>query len=167
MGDNSILNLCLFLTFVSTCFHGPCFSYEVRRGGGGPYNSVAVSSFSYPRTQLRPYDWRYIKGTCMWPIYSCERIISVCLCGYISHMYIWAVCIRIKSGLNFSLPESTAKSLLFTVLIGFLTLGLIGWSVILMGYEWWVDISNGSRSKFVLLNELRSTWWSPMTQEGN
>ncbi|KAI8545091.1 hypothetical protein RHMOL_Rhmol07G0015600 [Rhododendron molle] len=61
MGDNSILNLCLFLTFVSTCFHAPCFSYEVRRGGGGPYNSVAVSSFSYPRTQLRPYDWRYIK----------------------------------------------------------------------------------------------------------
>ncbi|KAG5538345.1 hypothetical protein RHGRI_019062 [Rhododendron griersonianum] len=66
MGDNSILNLCLFLTFVSflsTCFHGPCFSYEVRRGGGGgsPYNSVAVSSFSYPKTQLRPYDWRYIK----------------------------------------------------------------------------------------------------------
>ncbi|XP_058223341.1 uncharacterized protein LOC131333047 isoform X1 [Rhododendron vialii] len=61
MGDNSILNRCLFLTFVSTCFHGPCFSYEVRRGGGGPYNSVAVSSFSYPRTQLRPYEWRYIK----------------------------------------------------------------------------------------------------------
>ncbi|XP_028096285.1 uncharacterized protein LOC114296201 isoform X2 [Camellia sinensis] len=64
MAENSILgscylNLCLVVLFVFICFHGQCSSHEVQRGA--PYNSFTVSSFSYSKTQLKPYDWRYIR----------------------------------------------------------------------------------------------------------
>ncbi|XP_057499301.1 uncharacterized protein LOC130783595 isoform X2 [Actinidia eriantha] len=64
MAENSILgvfylNLCLFVTFVFIFLHGHCLSYPLKQGG--PYNSFTVSSFRYSKTELKPYEWRYIK----------------------------------------------------------------------------------------------------------
>ncbi|KAF5464317.1 hypothetical protein F2P56_014401 [Juglans regia] len=50
--SNSILSL--FILF--SCFFGLCYMYDELG-----YNSFTLSSFSYPRTTLRPFDLRYIR----------------------------------------------------------------------------------------------------------
>ncbi|XP_057511462.1 uncharacterized protein LOC130793676 [Actinidia eriantha] len=64
MAENSILggsylNLSVLFIFVFICLHGQCFSDEEQ--SSGLYNSFTVSSFSYSRTLLKPYEWRYIR----------------------------------------------------------------------------------------------------------
>ncbi|XP_047342103.1 uncharacterized protein LOC124945677 [Impatiens glandulifera] len=66
MGNNLILNcsrlhlsFLKWLIFISLCLY-PSLSYELPNEGG-QYNSFTVSSFSYPKTQLKSSDWRYIK----------------------------------------------------------------------------------------------------------
>ncbi|KAF7153067.1 hypothetical protein RHSIM_Rhsim01G0146800 [Rhododendron simsii] len=62
MAENSILGsffLNLLLILVFTYLRTQCSSYEVE--SGGPYNSFTVSSFSYSKTQLKPFEWRYIR----------------------------------------------------------------------------------------------------------
>ncbi|KAK3009616.1 hypothetical protein RJ639_013801 [Escallonia herrerae] len=56
LGQTFYLNLCLLIT----CSTLRCFSYDDVQGGS--YNSFTVSSFSYSKSELKPYDWRYIKG---------------------------------------------------------------------------------------------------------
>ncbi|PSS04369.1 Transmembrane protein like [Actinidia chinensis var. chinensis] len=53
------LKLCLFVTFVFIFLHGHCLSNRFKQGS--PYNSFTVSSFRYSKTELKPYEWRYIK----------------------------------------------------------------------------------------------------------
>ncbi|GFZ06827.1 transmembrane protein-like protein [Actinidia rufa] len=52
------LKLCLFVTFVFIFLHGHCLSNRFKQGS--PYNSFTVSSFRYSKTELKPYEWRYI-----------------------------------------------------------------------------------------------------------
>ncbi|KAI8572590.1 hypothetical protein RHMOL_Rhmol01G0211400 [Rhododendron molle] len=62
MAENSILGsfyLNLLRILVFTYLRTQCSSYEVENGG--PYNSFTVSSFSYSKTQLKPFEWRYIR----------------------------------------------------------------------------------------------------------
>ncbi|KAG5565854.1 hypothetical protein RHGRI_001683 [Rhododendron griersonianum] len=62
MAENSILGsfyLNLLLILVFTYLRTQCSSYEVESGGS--YNSFTVSSFSYSKTQLKPFEWRYIR----------------------------------------------------------------------------------------------------------
>lgn len=50
----SYLSLCLiFLVIVYVC--------DSQEEG---FNTYTISSFSYAKTQLKPYDWRYIRGKC-------------------------------------------------------------------------------------------------------
>ncbi|XAR54043.1 hypothetical protein NMG60_11029025 [Bertholletia excelsa] len=61
MPKNSILgrhrlNPCLLFVFVLLHFRGECDGQN-----SGPYSSFTVSSFSYSKTQLKPYEWRYIR----------------------------------------------------------------------------------------------------------
>ncbi|KAK2965585.1 hypothetical protein RJ640_006200 [Escallonia rubra] len=55
LGKPFYLNLCLLIT----CSALRCFSYDDVQGGS--YNSFTVSSFSYSKSELKPYDWRFIK----------------------------------------------------------------------------------------------------------
>lgn len=58
MFRNSILCSCYMNLFLFiTCFLCFCFSYEEY----GSYNSFSVSSISYSKTKLKPYEWRYIR----------------------------------------------------------------------------------------------------------
>ncbi|XP_058212041.1 uncharacterized protein LOC131324190 isoform X2 [Rhododendron vialii] len=62
MAENSILGsfyLNLLLILVFKYLRTQCSSYEVE--SGSPYNSFTVSSFSYSKTQLKPFEWRYIR----------------------------------------------------------------------------------------------------------
>ncbi|XP_059651373.1 uncharacterized protein LOC132298983 [Cornus florida] len=53
---SSYLNLCLFIIlFVS------CYGLSFEEQSSGPYNSFTVSSFTYAKTELKPYEWRYIR----------------------------------------------------------------------------------------------------------
>nr|GMD62331.1 Transmembrane protein like [Ipomoea batatas] len=56
-------NICLYLFFTLYCVVcGCCLSYgQVRGDAVGRYNAVTLSSFTYARTALKPYDWRYIR----------------------------------------------------------------------------------------------------------
>ncbi|KAE7999470.1 hypothetical protein FH972_003897 [Carpinus fangiana] len=60
MGFSSILcpssNSILSLFILYSCFFGPCHMYDELG-----YKTFTVSSFSYPRTTLRPFDLRYIR----------------------------------------------------------------------------------------------------------
>ncbi|KAL6981986.1 hypothetical protein U1Q18_023604 [Sarracenia purpurea var. burkii] len=65
MTANSILGsfylnlLCFVVAIVLIFFHGHCFPFEEQRRN--LYNPFTVSSFSYSKTELKPYDWRYIR----------------------------------------------------------------------------------------------------------
>ncbi|KAH7848721.1 hypothetical protein Vadar_006706 [Vaccinium darrowii] len=64
MAENSILgcfhlNLCLIFGLISVSLRIQCSSYEGENGG--PYNSFTVSSFTYSKIQLKPFEWRYIR----------------------------------------------------------------------------------------------------------
>ncbi|KAF5953094.1 hypothetical protein HYC85_011038 [Camellia sinensis] len=68
MASNSILGPCYlnlfcltYLSIIFLCFLGHCFSYDQVQQRGGLYNSFTVSSYSYSRIELKPYQWRYIR----------------------------------------------------------------------------------------------------------
>ncbi|XP_052193210.1 uncharacterized protein LOC127801820 isoform X2 [Diospyros lotus] len=66
MAENPILGSCylnlhLFLvTSFFVWFHALSSSYQVQQRGT-PYNSFTISSFSYSKTELKPFEWRYIR----------------------------------------------------------------------------------------------------------
>lgn len=65
MADNSILGhfflkFSLLFIYMIINFGAHCYSIGEE---AAPNNSFTVSSFTYAKTELKPYDWRYIRGT--------------------------------------------------------------------------------------------------------
>ncbi|GMH22455.1 hypothetical protein Nepgr_024298 [Nepenthes gracilis] len=49
---------CIFASLCAILFTS---CYDCSFADSGPYNSFVISSFSYPETKLKPYEWRYIR----------------------------------------------------------------------------------------------------------
>ena len=65
MADTSILcSSVMRYTFLLSVYILLYFvGYSIQDDGVSQNNSYLISSFSYAKTVLKPYDWRYVRGT--------------------------------------------------------------------------------------------------------